>query len=88
MQQQVFAWVIREAVTNVIRHANASTCAISITGEAEQMRLRVDDDGTGISDTDPKNHHGLAGLYRRVVSAGGSLEIIRLEPGTRLEVTL
>src|SRR5699024_11217649 len=37
MQQQVFAWVIREAVTNVIRHANASTCAISITGEAEQM---------------------------------------------------
>ena len=88
MQQQVFAWVIREAVTNVIRHANATTCTISIRANGEQMRLLVDDDGTGISDTDPKNHHGLAGLYRRVVSAGGSLEIIRLEPGTRLEVTL
>lgn len=88
VQQQIFAWVIREAVTNVIRHANASTCTISIRANGEQMRLRVDDDGTGISDTDPKNHHGLAGLYRRVVSAGGSLEIIRLEPGTRLEVIL
>ena len=88
MQQQVFAWVIREAVTNVIRHANATTCTISIRANGEQMRLLVDDDGTGISDTDPKNHHGLAGLYRRVVSAGGSLEIIRLEPGTRLEVIL
>ena len=88
VQQQIFAWVIREAVTNVIRHANATTCTISIRANGEQMRLLVDDDGTGISDTDPKKHHGLAGLYRRVVSAGGSLEIIRLEPGTRLEVTL
>ncbi|MDN6679260.1 MAG: histidine kinase, partial [Yaniella sp.] len=88
VQQQIFAWVIREAVTNVIRHAKSPTCTISIRANGEQRRLRVDDDGAGISDTDPKNHHGLAGLYRRVVSAGGSFEIIRLEPGTRLEVIL
>ncbi|WP_022870063.1 sensor histidine kinase [Yaniella halotolerans] len=88
VQQQIFAWVVREAVTNVIRHANAMSCAIDICAVDEQMRLRIDDDGTGIADTEPQSHHGLAGLHRRVVSAGGSLEIIGLEPGTRLEVTL
>lgn len=88
VQQQVFAWVIREAVTNVIRHAEATTCIISNTAGDEQMTLRIDDDGTGIKDTDPKNHRGLAGLHRRVVSAGGSLDIIRLRSGTRLEIIL
>jgi len=88
VQQQVFAWVIREAVTNIIRHAQAKECVITIVPEASQVMLRIDDDGIGIHDTDPAHHHGLAGLQRRVESAGGRLELSRRNPGTRVEVRL
>ena len=88
VQEQVFAWVIRETVTNVIRHAHATTCTITITECDGQMLLRVDDDGVGIFDTNPAAHHGLAGLQRRAVSAGGTLKLMRLVPGTRVEVRL
>lgn len=88
VQEQVLAWVIREAVTNVIRHAHASTCTITITQCDGRMLLHVDDDGVGIFDTNPAAHHGLAGLQRRVTSAGGALELTRLAPGTRVEVKL
>ena len=88
VQQQVFAWVIREAVTNVIRHSRAADCRITITQNDPHRILRIDDDGVGIFDTNPAAHHGLAGLHRRVASAGGTLELARLEPGTRIEVKL
>jgi len=88
VQQQVFAWVIREAVTNVLRHAHATSCVISIVQEDASMVLRIEDDGVGITDVRPVPHHGLAGLQRRVTSAGGILELSRLNPGTRLEVRL
>ncbi|HIW45389.1 MAG TPA: hypothetical protein H9884_00580 [Candidatus Yaniella excrementigallinarum] len=88
VQQQVFAWVIREAVTNVIRHAQASTCTISFHDVDTQTMLRIDDDGVGITSTECKKHHGLYGLQRRVDSTGGSLKLHHLTPGTRLEVTL
>lgn len=88
VQQQVFAWVIREAVTNVLRHAHATTCNISIVQEDASMVLRIDDDGVGIAKVTPVPHHGLAGLQRRVASAGGTLDLSRLNPGTRLEVRL
>lgn len=88
VQQQVFAWVVREAVTNIVRHANASTATLAIAAEQTGMVLRIDDDGIGISETACTKHQGLTGLQRRVTSAGGSLQLQRLEPGTRLEVTL
>ncbi|NWN87381.1 MAG: sensor histidine kinase [Micrococcaceae bacterium] len=88
VQQQVFAWVVREAVTNIIRHAQASAATLIIAAEETDMVLRIDDDGVGVSEAECTKHHGLAGLQRRVTSAGGSLNIIRLDPGTRLEVIL
>ena len=88
VQQQIFAWVIREAVTNVLRHADATTCTISMAPQEARMVLRIDDDGVGITDSSPVPHHGLAGLQRRVTSAGGILELSRLNPGTRVEVRL
>src|SRR5699024_504471 len=88
VQQQVFAWVIREAVTNVLRHAHATSCVFSIVQEDASMVLRIEDDGVGITDVRPVPHHGLAGMLRRVTLAGGMLELSRLNPGTRLEVRL
>lgn len=88
VQQQIFAWVLREAVTNIIRHAQASSCTISFHDVDSQTMLRIDDDGVGIPSTQCKKPHGLYGLQRRVGSAGGTLKLHHLTPGTRLEVTL
>src|SRR5699024_2255848 len=88
VQQQVFAWVIREAVTNVLRHAHATSRVISIVQEDASMVLRIEDDGVGTTDVRPRPRPGLAALQRRVPAAGGILALSRLHPGTRLEVRL
>ncbi|MDX3247342.1 sensor histidine kinase [Streptomyces sp. ME18-1-4] len=46
----LLGWVVREAVTNVVRHSGASRCQITVTGAPERVRLTVTDNGTGGSD--------------------------------------
>lgn len=80
----VLAWVLREAVTNVVRHSAATSCRV----ELGPALLRVTDDGRGVDGQPPGN--GLRGVRERVESAGGQL---RVRPGgdgrgTVLEVTL
>ncbi|WGH83883.1 sensor histidine kinase [Auritidibacter ignavus] len=78
---ELFAWCLREAVTNVLRHAQASTVNIEITTH----RLRVSDDGIGI--TRPTTGYGLAGLRHRAEAAKGTLTISSSDRGTVLEVS-
>ncbi|MFG3031743.1 sensor histidine kinase [Streptomyces sp. NPDC048253] len=42
----LLGWVVREAVTNVVRHSDASHCGITISGTPERVRLTVTDDGS------------------------------------------
>lgn len=43
----LLGWVVREAVTNVVRHSGASRCGITVSGSPERVRLTVTDDGGG-----------------------------------------
>ncbi|QIQ05030.1 sensor histidine kinase [Streptomyces liangshanensis] len=43
----LLGWVVREAVTNVVRHSSATHCVITLDGSADQVRLEVTDDGVG-----------------------------------------
>ncbi|MFC8432321.1 histidine kinase [Streptomyces sp. NPDC057253] len=43
--EALLGWVVREAVTNAVRHSGAARCEISVEGSAERVRLRVWDDG-------------------------------------------
>lgn len=61
----VRGWVLRESVTNVIRHSGAATCTIDVADE----RLRIADDGVGMQDA--AEGEGRAGMRRRVEAAGG-----------------
>ncbi|MFI0543953.1 sensor histidine kinase [Streptomyces sp. WSLK1-3] len=49
----LLGWVVREAVTNVVRHSGAQRCEISVRGSAERVRLRVRDDGRGTTAEPP-----------------------------------
>lgn len=80
----VLAWVLREAVTNVVRHSDADACTVTLG----PSRLTVADDGRGMEARPEGN--GLRGLRERVTAAGGTLTIRTPEAGygTVLEVRL
>jgi two-component system sensor histidine kinase DesK len=71
---QLFAWVVREGVTNVIRHSGAARCAITL----EPHSIVIADDGHATME-EPETGaaairgNGLNGLAERVTAAGGSL---------------
>jgi two-component system, NarL family, sensor histidine kinase DesK len=77
----LLAWVLREAVTNVVRHAGATTAVVDLGPRG----LTVTDDGAGI--TRPEGN-GLRGMRERVADAGGTLVVGDAGPGTRVEVRL
>ncbi|MGW0631232.1 sensor histidine kinase [Streptomyces sp. NPDC002758] len=74
--EALLGWVVREAVTNVVRHSDASRCEITVSSGAERVRLTVTDNGTGARVTEPREGiggTGLKGLTERLATAGGSL---------------
>lgn len=81
---------VQEALTNVVRHAQARRVQISLTGGGGRMRAVVWDDGVGMTPARPRrNGLGLLGMRERVERAGGSLRI-HSKPGfgTRLEAEI
>ncbi|WP_328540942.1 sensor histidine kinase [Streptomyces sp. NBC_00344] len=69
----LLGWVVREAVTNAVRHSKASRCEITVDGtHCERVRLVIKDNGRGVGSTSPGS--GLKGLTERLAAAGGSLD--------------
>ncbi len=64
---------VQEAVTNVLKHADASNVRIVARHVAGNLELRVEDDGRGRGDSAPGG--GLRGMRERIEGLGGSLEI-------------
>lgn len=79
--ENLLSLVMREAVTNVIRHAKAHSCRIQLFHQDERWHLIVQDDGIGWS-----GHYGngLSGMKERLALYGGHLQVQRLAVGTRL----
>ncbi|MBX7465206.1 sensor histidine kinase [Streptomyces sp. MAG02] len=75
--EALLGWVVREAVTNVVRHSAASRCEIVVDGTPERVTLTVTDDGRGApaapAPTPRIGGNGLTGLTERLAAAGGSL---------------
>jgi two-component system, NarL family, sensor histidine kinase DesK len=86
----VLGWVIREGVTNVIKHSGGRRCQIEVRHGDETASVEITDDGTGEAVTTlPSGQHGLSGLTERVAAAGGTLEAgPRIGGGFRLSAAL
>ena len=87
--EHVVALAVREAVTNIIRHARASRCTLSLVREQHDGRehavLRVLDDGHLRSTDQLKRGNGLDGMQERVTALGGRLSL-RAGAGLALEL--
>jgi two-component system, NarL family, sensor histidine kinase DesK len=80
--QELFGWVVREGITNVVRHAHASSCAVRLSASC----VEIVDDGVGAA---AQHGNGLSGLRERVAAAGGVVDAGPLKPrGWRLRVSL
>jgi two-component system sensor histidine kinase DesK len=78
------ALVLREAVTNIARHAHATRARVSLTRTGDGVRLSIEDNGRGGVGA---AGNGLSGMQERVHALGGS---VRLDSpsggGTRLDI--
>jgi two-component system sensor histidine kinase DesK len=79
---ELLGYVVREAITNVVRHADASVCTIEVARDS----VVVADDGRGLGD--PSAGRGLSGLAERLGEAGGTLAVESSASGTRVTATL
>jgi two-component system sensor histidine kinase DesK len=68
----VLAIVLREAVTNILRHSTAQRCAITLDGDGDTVTLRISNDGAAPPPADTRGH-GLDNLRARVEALGGVL---------------
>jgi signal transduction histidine kinase len=74
--------VVREALTNVIKHASAQQVSVAVTVADGVVSVEVIDDGVGIAPSDSPS--GLANLRDRALSHGGTFLISAEAGGTRL----
>jgi two-component system sensor histidine kinase DesK len=84
MQESVLSLAVREGVTNVVRHAHASSCRVRLEQQNGSCRLEISDDGQGFVSMEG---NGLRGMRERVEMLGGTLERSN-KSGTMLVITL
>jgi two-component system sensor histidine kinase UhpB len=88
-QELVIYRVAQEALTNVVRHAEASTAWISLEPGDGQVTLTVSDDGRGMERRGEAITSGIEGMRERAMLVGASLEIdSRPGAGTRVSLVV
>lgn len=83
-EETVLSLIVREAVTNIVRHAEAKHCRLEFAARGKGTALIVQDDGRGGI---REEGNGLRGMRERVENLGGRL-VIESTEGTRLVVEL
>jgi len=81
-QESVVALVVREAVTNVVRHAQARSCKLRLSPANGNCLLEIHDDGCG---GDQREGNGIRGMRERIEALGGTL-VRDTTSGTRLNI--
>jgi len=79
--------VIQEAVTNVLRHANAGAMNVEARMEGAQVTVEISDDGVGFSPDQPFGR-GLTGMHERVRALSGTFEFKREDGRTYVRCRL
>jgi signal transduction histidine kinase len=81
--------IVQEALTNVVRHAQARHVEVSLVTQSRQLAITVSDDGIGLPSGHARHGFGLRGMKERVTSLAGKLDVrARAGGGTTLAVTL
>jgi len=71
--------VLREALTNVARHAQAKSVNVEIAATVSRIDVTIEDDGVGMTGAGVRS--GLANLERRAIEYAGSLDVLPADGG-------
>ncbi|MCT2345815.1 sensor histidine kinase [Niallia taxi] len=86
--ENIISMCLKEAVTNVVRHSNATSCYISISQNKKETIMEIKDNGTSpFKEEDTHNGNGLAGMRERLDFINGTLEI-SINEGTILTIVI
>jgi signal transduction histidine kinase len=86
--------IVQEALNNAVRHARASKAMVRVSFAEQELRLLIQDDGSGfdpperLSDLVQEGHYGLMGMQERARLVGARLTIRSGDEGTLVEVRL
>ncbi|MDM5236938.1 sensor histidine kinase [Bacillus cereus] len=85
IEQNIVGMCLREAVTNVVKHSQATRCTVSVLESQGELILIVEDNGIGLAD---QNHdgNGIRGMKERIALIDGFVELDTINPGTLLTV--
>jgi signal transduction histidine kinase len=87
-RQEQLLRIVREAVTNAVRHGEAKHVSVSFTN-GDGLLLRVEDDGSGFDPTVANGGgFGLVTMRERACALGGQLALASSESGTVVEVSI
>jgi signal transduction histidine kinase len=89
--EAAFYRIVQEALTNVVKHARATTCRVHLHRQAANVMLTLEDDGAGFDPSHPHDEAeprglGLIGIRERVRQLGGSVSV-ESEPGRGTRIT-
>ncbi|MCR4822375.1 MAG: hypothetical protein K5873_05835 [Treponema sp.] len=78
-EQLELLFVLQEALSNIARHSGASRASIKITDIADEVNIKISDNGRGFNheslNDKKRSHYGIANMKERVTSLGGSFEM-------------
>ncbi len=81
--------IVQEALTNVVRHANATKVNIDLLTTGDDLVLTIHDNGSGFEGLSPQNGIGLVSMRERSAAIGGRFRIISAaDVGTTIEVVV
>ncbi|MBY0164165.1 sensor histidine kinase [Cytobacillus firmus] len=88
LAHNILSLCLREAVTNVVKHSQASQCRIDIESLDNEWRLLVADNGIGLKGKDDgaSGSNGLKGMAERLSLIGGTIEAVSEPQGTKLNI--
>ena len=80
--------IVQEALSNALRHAQASRVDVTLQASAQGLQLQVQDNGTGLlAQFESAGHYGLMGMRERAQALGGQFALEQAEPsGVRVRV--
>lgn len=80
--------IVREAVSNVIRHSGASQVVITVQRQPGMVSLEILDNGSGFDFASVPRGNGLSNMHARLEHLGGTLQIENTGSGMRLAVNV
>jgi len=80
--------IASEAMANAARHSGAARLTVRVRAENGELRVRVDDDGSGLPASPRSNGLGLASMRQRAEEVGGRFDLRSSAEGTSVEVAL